>query len=132
MLPGHSLLDIAAGHVPERTILSEYHAAGAISGAYMIRCGKYKYIHYVGLPPMLFDLERDPHERVDLGRNHDYGAVIADCEAALRKVVDPETADRLAKADQRTHIEKYGGKDAILKRGTFRYSPPPGAKPAYY
>jgi choline-sulfatase len=132
MLPGHSLLDIAAGHVPERIILSEYHAAGAISGAYMIRCGKYKYIHYVGLPPMLFDLERDPHERVDLGRNRDYGAVIADCEAALRKVVDPETADRLAKADQQAHIEKYGGKDAILKRGTFRYSPPPGAKPAYY
>jgi len=132
MLPGHSLLDIAAGHVPERIILSEYHAAGAISGAYMIRCGKYKYIHYVGLPPMLFDLERDPHERVDLGCNRDYDAVIADCEAALRKVVDPETADRLAKADQQAHIEKYGGKDAILKRGTFRYSPPPGAKPAYY
>ena len=28
-LPGSSLLDIAQGHVPQRTILSEYHAAGA-------------------------------------------------------------------------------------------------------
>ena len=29
-LPGHSLLDIAQGRVPARTILSEYHAAGAV------------------------------------------------------------------------------------------------------
>ena len=29
-LPGHSLLDIAQGYVPQRTILSEYHAAGAL------------------------------------------------------------------------------------------------------
>ena len=131
-LPGHSLLDIAQGHVPQRTILSEYHAAGAVCGAYMIRHGQYKYVHYVGLPPMLFDLERDPHERVDLGRDPGFGHVIAECETALRKVVDPEAADRLAKADQRAHIEKHGGKQAILKRGTFRYSPPPGTKAAYF
>ncbi|MGQ0751337.1 MAG: sulfatase-like hydrolase/transferase, partial [Betaproteobacteria bacterium] len=131
-LPGHSLIDIAQGHVPARTILSEYHAAGAACGSYMIRHGKYKYIHYVGLPPMLFDLEGDPFERVDLGRDASHAAVVAECEAALRSVVNPEEADRLAKADQRAHIEKHGGKEAILKRGTFRYSPPPGAKAAYY
>ena len=131
-LPGHSLIDIAQGARPTRTILSEYHAAGAMCGAYMIRHGRYKYIHYVGLPPMLFDLERDAYERADLGRDPRYAAVIRECEAALRNVVDPEAADRFAKADQRAHIEKHGGKDAILKRGTFRYSPPPGAKAAYY
>lgn len=131
-LPGHSLLDIAEGHVPRRTILSEYHAAGAVCGAYMIRHGHYKYVHYVGLPPMLFDLKHDPHERVDLGRDPGFGHVIAECETALRKVVDPEAADWLAKADQRAHIEKHGGKEAILKRGTFRYSPPPGTKAAYF
>ncbi len=130
-LPGYSLLDIAQGYVPWRTILSEYHAAGAICGSYMIRRGKYKYIHYAGLPPMLFDLEADPFERTDLGRNDAYRAVIVECEAALRKAVDPETVDKLAKSDQQAHIEKHGGKDAILKRGTFRYSPPPGARAAY-
>jgi choline-sulfatase len=98
----------------------------------MIRHGKYKYVHYVGLPPMLFDLEADPYERIDLGRDPAYRQVIARCEERLRKVVDPETVDELAKADQRAHIEKHGGKEAILKRGTFRYSPPPGAKAAYY
>lgn len=131
-LPGHSLLDIAQGYVPKRTVLSEYHAAGAVTASYMIRHGKYKYVHYVGLPPMLFDLEADPHERNDLGRNVDFSAVLRACEARLREIVDPEAADRQAREDQHRYIEKHGGKDAILKRGHFRYSPPPGAKPAYY
>jgi choline-sulfatase len=131
-LPGHSLLDIAQGMVPKRTILSEYHAAGAPTGSYMIRHGKYKYIHYVGLPPMLFDLDADPLERNDLGRDPAHSNVVADCEARLRSVVDPEAADRQARADQAQQIDKFGGKDAILKRGTFRYSPPPGVKASYY
>ena len=131
-LPGHSLIDIAQGYVPQRTILSEYHAAGAMTGAYMIRHGKYKYIHYAGLPPMLFDLDADSNERKDLGRDPASSAVITECEAALRKVVDPDAADKLAKADQAAKIAEVGGKDAILKRGTFRYSPPPGSKAAFY
>lgn len=131
-LPGVSLIDIARGKVPQRTILSEYHAAGAITGSYMIRHGQYKYVHYVGMPPMLFDLQADPHERNDLGRNPAFKAVSAECETQLRKVVDPEAADRLARADQQAFIEKNGGKEAILKKGTFRYSPPPGVKATYY
>jgi choline-sulfatase len=131
-LPGASLLDIARGHVPERTILSEYHAAGAATASYMIRHGRFKYIHYVGMPPMLFDLETDPGERNDLGRNPSFKAKSAECERVLRGIVDPEAVDRLARADQQAHIEKNGGKEAILKRGHFRYSPPPGAKAEYF
>jgi choline-sulfatase len=131
-LPGSSLLDIAQGKAPQRTILSEYHAAGAITASYMIRHGRYKYIHYVGLPPMLFDLEADSHERNDLACDSAYKTIITECEARLRSVVDPEAVDQQARADQRACIEKNGGKEAILKKGTFRYSPPPGVKAAYY
>jgi len=131
-LPGVSLLDIAQGAVPRRTILSEYHAAGAVAASYMIRNGKYKYIHYVGMQPMLFDLEADPHERRDLGCEPALKPTIAECEALLRKILDPEAADQQARADQKVCIEKHGGKDSILRRGTFRYSPPPGVKAAYH
>jgi choline-sulfatase len=131
-LPGISLLEIANGETPRRTILSEYHAAGAATGSYMIRHGKYKYVYYVGMPPMLFDLEADPHERNDLGRDPGHAEVLKQCEAALRSVVDPEAMDRLARADQAAKIAEVGGKDAIMKRGTFRYSPPPGVKASYY
>jgi choline-sulfatase len=131
-LPGHSLLDIAQGYVPRRTVLSEYHATGALVGSYMVRHGKYKYIHYVGLPPMLFDLAADPFERKDLGRDPAYAAVVHECEQRLRSIVDPEATDKLAREDQQRYIEKHGGKGAILERGTFRYSPPPGVKASYY
>jgi choline-sulfatase len=134
-LPGVSLFDIANGLVPRRTILSEYHAAASITGTSMIRCGnngQYKYVHYVGLPPMLFDLKADPYERADLGRDAKYAGVIAECEAVLRTVVDPDAANRNAKTDQTALIDKHGGKDAIRGKGTFRYSPPPGVKAAYH
>ena len=65
-LPGTSLFSIADGAATERTVLSEYHASASICGTFMIRRGRYKYIHYVGHAPMLFDLESDPYERVDL------------------------------------------------------------------
>ncbi len=134
-LPGVSLIDIANGLAPQRTILSEYHAAASVTGTSMIRCGengRYKYVHYVGLPPMLFDLKTDPYERNDLGRNAQYASVIAECEGVLRKVVNPDAADRNARADQSEAIAKNGGKDAILGLGTFRYSPPPGVKAAFH
>lgn len=131
-LPGVSLLDIANGAAPKRTILSEYHAAGAITGSYMIRNGRYKFVYYAGMPPMLFDLQADPHERKDLGADPAMRTMVTECETLLRKVVDPEAADRQARADQRAQIEKNGGKEAILKGGHFRYSPPPGVKAAYF
>jgi choline-sulfatase len=81
---------------------------------------------------MLFDLDADPHERTDLGRNGEYAHVVRECEARLREIVDPEAADKQARDDQRRYIEKHGGKGAILKRGHFRYSPPPGVKASYF
>jgi len=131
-LPGNSLIDIAQGLVPARTILSEYHAAGSMCGAFMIRHGQWKYIHYATVPPMLFDLKNDPLELRDLGRDPAFKAVVAECEQVLRKVVDPDAAHRLAMADQKARIEQHGGVEAIKQLGTFRYSPPPGAKAAYY
>ncbi|GMU71612.1 MAG: choline-sulfatase [Burkholderiales bacterium] len=131
-LPGTSLIGIANDQTPPRTILSEYHAAGAATASYMIRHGKYKYIHYVGMAPMLFDLAADPNERNDLGTDRAHQATVAECEGLLRKVVDPEAVDRRARADQKAEIAKHGGADAILKKGTFRFSPPPGVKASYY
>src|SRR5437762_3224657 len=64
-LPGASLFEVAQGTAPRRTILSEYHATGAATGAFMCRKGKFKYVYYAGMPPQLFDLEADPQEARD-------------------------------------------------------------------
>jgi hypothetical protein len=103
-LPGASLFDLARGTAPRRTILSEYHA----TGAFIIRKGPFKYVYYAGLPPQLFDLDRDPQEARDLAREPGYQGLVADCETALRHVVDPDAANALAKADPGGAHRRYG------------------------
>jgi arylsulfatase A-like enzyme len=41
----------------------------------MARSDRYRYIHYDGLPPQLFDMQEDPLELRDLGRNSEYAQV---------------------------------------------------------
>ncbi len=130
-LPGASLFDIAAGNAGPHSMMCQYHAAGAVTGAFMIRQGPYKYVHYVGMRPQLFDLEADPFERRDLGADPAYRGTIAACEAALRRVVDPEAADALARADQAARIAEHGGRAAIIARGSFGHSPVPGVTPVF-
>jgi len=130
-LPGASLDTLARGLAPPRTILSEYHAAGAATGAFMIRKGPYKYVHYVGMPPQLFDLDLDPDEANDLGRDPRYAGVSADCEALLRRIVDPEAVNAQAFADQEARIRALGGREAILAKGSLAYSPVPGTQAVY-
>ena len=130
-LPGHTLLDIARGQGPRRVVLSEYHAAGAATGAFMTRHGPFKHVYYEGMPPQLFDLARDPQERHDLGADPGYAGVQRDCEADLRRILDPEAVDRLARADQEARIAQYGGREHIMGLGSFGYSPTPGDKPDY-
>lgn len=129
--PGTSISDIAAGQRRDKPMLVEYHATGAATGAFMIRQGAYKYVHYAGMPPQLFDLGVDPRETSNLAGDRDARSVIAACEKELRRVVDPEAADALAKSDQAARIAAFGGREAILKRGSFGYSPPPGTEAVY-
>lgn len=125
--PGCSLIAIAnEPGDPERIVFSEYHAAGACSGAFMIRKGRWKYIHYVGLPPQLFDLESDPEEHNDLGTDGAHARLRDELEAVLRSICDPEEVDRRAKADQRAIVDKHGGVETVIERGGFGATPPPG------
>ena len=91
----------------------------------MLRRGRYKFIHYAGFAPELFDLENDPQEAFDLAREPGYNSLIQEFDTALRGVVDPEAADRKARADQAALVERYGGREAVLSGGGYFGSPTP-------
>ena len=130
-MPGHSLLEIANGSEPQRSVLSEYHAVGACTGFFMIRNGPWKYVHYVDYPPQLFNLEIDPHETTDRATDPACADTLAECEHRLRQVVNPEQANANAFADQDALVEQHGGREAVLARGDFGYTPAPGEKPDF-
>jgi choline-sulfatase len=124
--PGVSLVDIANGANPARTVLSEYHGMGSRTGSFMVRVGKWKYVHYVAYPPQLFDLGLDPEELHDLGQEPGLADVRAQCLERLRGLLDPEAVDRRAKARQQALIDANGGRDAVVARGDLGYTPAPG------
>ena len=131
-LPGASLWDIAnADDDASRAVFCEYHAVAATTGAFMIRKGRFKYVHYVGFPAQLFDLEADPLERNDLAADQGYASVVADLAAELHKICDPEEVDRRAKTDQAALVDRHGGRDAVLAKGSFSGTPAPGDKAVY-
>ncbi|MBW6397314.1 sulfatase-like hydrolase/transferase [Roseomonas sp. HJA6] len=126
-LHGRSLWGPAAGaENADRPVFAEYHAHGSPAGAFMLRQGRWKLIHYVGLPPQLFDIVADPQELHDLAGQPQHTALTASLQEALRRFCDPEAADAAAKADQRARVEELGGRDAVLAEQLILFSPPPG------
>ncbi|MDN3722267.1 sulfatase-like hydrolase/transferase [Roseibium salinum] len=64
-IPAHFGLDFACDGAPlpaiadapedsDRTVFSEYHAAGSVSGAFMLRKGRWKLNYYIGFESELF------------------------------------------------------------------------------
>ncbi len=129
--PGYSLFDIANGFEPPRTVLSEYHGMGSTTGAFMIRNGHYKYVHYVAYEPQLFDLRQDPEELHDLAGDPAFADIVKECRARLLMICDPEEVDRRAKARQEVLLELNGGREAVIARGDLGFSPPPGVQPVF-
>ncbi|WP_293572658.1 sulfatase-like hydrolase/transferase [Phaeobacter sp.] len=129
-LPGVSLRDIAADRDdPDRTIFSEYHDGGSTTGTFMVRWQTWKYVHYVGHPPQLFDLSHDPNELRDLAPDRDKDphiqAALQEGAARLRQICDPEAVNTQCFADQQRRIAELGGKDACLNAYAFNHTPTP-------
>jgi choline-sulfatase len=126
---GESPLELAAGAHPDRAVLSEYHAIGSTGGITMLRKGRWKYVHCVGYPPQLFDLERDPEELADLAAEPAHRPALAALQAELRRFCDPDEVDARAKRRQAQLLARYGGREAALARGDLNYTPAPGQAP---
>ena len=131
-LPGSSLIKLAQHDSDiNRVAFTEYHAAAAERSAFMIRKGKYKYIHYVSFEPELFDLDADPEELTSLHKDAAYTDVLKAMESELREICDPEAVDEAAYQSQCKKVEAAGGRDALMARGKYQGTPAPGHDPVF-
>lgn len=129
-LPGVSLRQVAnAPDDPDRTVFSEYHDGGSTTGTFMVRWRNWKYVHYVGHAPQLFDMRTDPHELCDLVAQGklapDAAAALKEAERRLRTICDPDAVNARCFADQRRRIEALGGEDACRAAYIFNHTPTP-------
>ena len=124
---GRSWLALADQPEPERAVLSEYHAIGSPSAAFMLQRGRWKLHHYVGYASELFDLDADPEELHDLAADPAHAHTLVDLEQALAALLDPQRVDRLAKDDQNALVAHHGGREAALQIGRTGATPVPQA-----
>jgi choline-sulfatase len=111
---GRSLLPVIRGERepdPDRAVFSEYHAHGTSRGMFMLRQGRYKYIYYPDNPAQLFDVVADPDECHNLTAVPEHAERCERFERHLREIVDPETIDERARADQREQLAELETED---------------------
>lgn len=118
-----SLLKIADEPAPDRPILSEYHDYGAQTGMFMLRRSNWKLVYYPGYRSQLFDLAVDPGEENDLGGSQAHVGIVSDLLDALREIVDPDSANTKAFADQEVRIAELGGREAIRSMRNYDHTP---------
>jgi choline-sulfatase len=105
-MEGTSLLPAVAGKAaPAGVVHGEYMAEGTMQPMFMIRRGRLKFVSCAGDPPLLFDLDSDPLEQVNLATSSKQGkdargfaAEVAEKwdSAALRQsIVESQRARRL-------------------------------------
>jgi len=125
-LAGASLWPAICGNPKPRTAFAEYHAMGSRNSGFALRDGNHKLVYHVGMPNQMFDLAADPTEEHDLLVDHQDHPTAQQLEKQLRQIIDPEAVDRRSKADQKAHMDRFGGADAVRKAGVFSVSPVPG------
>ena len=116
-LDGQSLSPLLRGDREPRPegVLAEYHDCACSTGSFMLRRGDWKYIAYVGAPPMLFNLREDPWEVCNLAPQRP--DVAAEMDAALRQRVDCEKIDAAIKAHDKASFRAW--REQQLAAGTY-------------
>jgi arylsulfatase A-like enzyme len=85
----------AQGGAPERALGIRLHECSLA----VLRTERHKYVHFAALPPLLFDLECDPEERVDRSRDPEYATVLLECAQRMlswRMAHDDQTLTHMA------------------------------------
>jgi choline-sulfatase len=84
--------------------ISEYYSEGTLHPMAAIRKGQYKYVYVHEYPPLLFDLEADPRETINLAEDSQYANVCAELKAKLSDGVDFQELEKRILKSQRERL----------------------------
>jgi choline-sulfatase len=106
-LRGHSLLPMLEGRMGDHPgyAYSELHAEGTCTGSFIIRKGKWKYIHYTYYDSLLFNMETDPGEMKNVIATDEGKRVSKELHAILTSLVDPTAVTERAFAEQEKKLQ---------------------------
>jgi len=116
-IDGRSLYPILAGAAedPQATCFGEYLAEGAIAPIYMVRRGRWKFIHSSPDPDQLFDFERDPDELDNLAAKREHAKIAGQLRTEITARFDVQETTRKVMESQRTRHMLF----AALRRGNY-------------
>jgi choline-sulfatase len=96
---GKSVMElIDSGNGAPRQVFSEYHSNGVYTTCFMIRSGRFKYIHIHEEQDQLFDLENDPHEMHNLIGEPQVAAIEQDLKNRILETFDPQRIEEDVRA----------------------------------
>ena len=100
-LPGVSWLPLIHGQKHSRPdcAFSEFHANFMKCDWYMIVKDRFKYTHFDGMQPTLFDLQEDPQEMHNLAQDPTFESVVTEYHKTLLTICDTDEVSLQAKKD---------------------------------
>ncbi len=131
VVDGRSLLPLAQGGEDQIDVaIGEYCAEMTSHPVFMIRRGQHKYIHCDPDPPMLFDLENDPDEQINLANDPACADLVKGfaAEVAERWDSDAIRQDVIATQKQRRAVHAAMEAGALT---SWDYNPPRDASQEY-
>lgn len=99
----------------ERTVFAEMHVEDVPVPCFMVRRGRYKYVHVHGVDAQLFDLEVDPREWHNLAGTPEHAATEGALRAALLERFD---VDAIEQDIRRTIATRLLIEETMQKNGT--------------
>ncbi len=92
---------LEGGPMPDRPVLAEYTAEGALAPILMVRDGSLKLIWSEADPPLVFDLARDPHELTNLAADPAHAGELARLTGLLQDHWEPKALRQRVLESQR-------------------------------